>query len=114
MQVIFQTPDPQAIQLRQQTTRRVRQAMKRLAWLDPRVKVHLSDVNGPCGGIDKSCRIELMSERTGTVVITSLAKNWSSALQSALTRAVRALLNNWQRTRTRTRALKPNLSMAAA
>lgn len=114
MQVIFQTPDPQAIQLRQQTERRVRQAMKRLAWLAPRVKVHLSDVNGPRGGIDKSCRIELMSERTGTVVITSLAKNWSSALQSALTRAVRALLNNWQRTRTRTRALKPNLSMAAA
>ena len=99
MQVIFESSDPQAAQLRVLTERRVRQAMKRLAWLTPKVRVHLSDINGPRGGVDKRCQIELLTSGGKPVVVTSLARDWFSALQSALTRATRSLLHNWQRSR---------------
>ncbi len=99
MQVIFEPADPQAAELRTLAERRVRQALRRLAWLTPRVRVHLSDINSPRGGIDKRCRIELVTNDGKPVVVTSLAKDWLSALQSALTRATRALLHNWQRSR---------------
>jgi hypothetical protein len=96
MQVIFESTDPQANQLRTVTERRVRQALKRMTWLVPRVRVHLSDINGPSGGIDKRCQIELMTNGGGPVVVTSLARDWLSALQSALARAARSLLYNLQ------------------
>lgn len=99
MQVIFESPDPEAAELRTLTERRVRQALKRFAWLTPRVRVHLSDINGPRGGIDKRCQIEMMTDGGNPVVVTSLARDWFSALQSALTRATRSLLHNWQRSR---------------
>lgn len=99
MQVIFESPDPQAAQLRTLAKRRVRQALKRLAWLAPRVRVHLSDINGPRGGIDKRCQIELMTDGGNPVVVTSLARDWLTALQSALARASRSLLHNLQRSR---------------
>lgn len=99
MQVIFESPDPQAAQLRTLAERRVRQALKRLAWLAPRVRVHLSDINGPRGGIDKRCQIELMTDGGNPVVVTSLARDWLTALQSALARASRSLLHNLQRSR---------------
>jgi len=63
------------------------------------VRVHLSDINGPLGGIDQRCQIELMTDGGPPIVVTSLAKDWFSALQSALTRATQSLLHNWQRSR---------------
>jgi predicted RecB family endonuclease len=111
MQVIFESPDPQAAELRTLTERRVRQALKRLAWLTPRVRVHLSDINGPRGGIDKRCQIEMITDGGKPVVVTSLAKDWYSALQSALTRATRSLLHNWQRSR---QSRTPSLRLATS
>lgn len=99
MQVIFESEDLQAQKLRTLTERRVRQALKRVAWLIPRVRVHLSDINGPRGGIDKRCQIELITDGGKPIVVTSLARDWFSALQSALARAARSLLHNLQRSR---------------
>ncbi|MHB1201210.1 MAG: HPF/RaiA family ribosome-associated protein [Polaromonas sp.] len=99
MQVIFESRDPEGAQLRTLAVRRVRFAMRRLTWLVPRVRVQLSDLNGPRGGIDKRCQVELMTNNTDSVVITSIARDWHSALRSALSRAARALLHNWQRAR---------------
>jgi hypothetical protein len=124
MQVIFESPDPQAAQLRTLAERRVRQALKRLAWLTPRVRqalkrlawltprvrVHLSDINGPRGGIDKRCQIELITDGGNPVVVTSLARDWFTALQSALARASRSLLHNLQRSRKQS---SPALRLAA-
>ncbi len=100
MQVIFESSEPQAAELRTLTERRVRKALKRMAWLTPRVRVHMSDINGPRGGIDKRCQIELITDGGKPVVVTSLARDWISALQSALSRATRSLLHNLQRSRT--------------
>ena len=98
MQVIVESPDPQATEMCAFAERRVRFSMRRLSWLVPRVKVVLSDVNGPRGGIDKRCQVQLLANGSQDVVVTSVARDWRSALQSAMGRAVRSLLHNWQRT----------------
>lgn len=106
MQVIVESPEPQAAEMRALAERRVRFSMRRLSWLVPRVKVYLSDVNGPRGGIDKRCQVQLLANGRPDVVVTSVARDWRSALQSALGRAVRSLLHNWQRSHKLSR-LKP-------
>jgi hypothetical protein len=97
MQIVFESRDPEGAQLRELAVRRVRFVMRRLSWLVPRATVHLSDVNGPRGGIDKRCQLELKTDHSGTLVVTSMAHDWRSALEGALSRAARALLRSWQR-----------------
>ena len=96
MQVIFESRDPEASQLRALAVRRVRFALRRLSWLVPRARIQLTDVNGARGGIDKRCQVQLLANGRPDVVVTSVARDWRSALQSALGRAVRSLLYNWQ------------------
>jgi hypothetical protein len=111
MQVTFESRDPEAIHLRPVAERRVRLALRRLSWLAPRARVQLSDVNGPRGGIDKRCQIELTTDATGPVIVTSMARDWRSALHSAVARAAKALLHNWQHTRQVRRRPRPVLTV---
>jgi hypothetical protein len=97
MQVIFESRDPQGAQWRDVAVSRVQFVMRRLAWLVPRAKLRLSDVNGPRGGVDKRCQVELTTDVGTTVVISSVARNWRSAIDSALARAARVLLRLWRR-----------------
>jgi hypothetical protein len=97
MQVLFKSPHLQATELRDLTERRVRFVLRRLGWLVPRAEVHLTDVNGPRGGIDKRCQIELKTEGAGSVVVASMASDWRTALDNALARAARYLMRNWRR-----------------
>jgi ribosome-associated translation inhibitor RaiA len=110
MQVLFESRDPEGAQMREQAERRVRFVMRRLTWLVPRAKVQLSDINGPRGGLDKRCQVELKTDSAGTVVITSIARDWRSALDSALTRAARALVRIWRRGRAHERPGQRTLS----
>lgn len=97
MQVLVETRDPQAQALRELAEERVRFSMRRLSWLVPRAKVHLRDVNGPRGGVDKQCQIELHTTTGKPVVVSSTARDWRSALERALARASRALMHVWRR-----------------
>ena len=97
MQVLFKSRHPQANELRDLTERRVRFALKRLDWLVPRAEVQMSDVNGPRGGVDKRCQVELKTDGAGSVIVASVAKNWRTALDNALTRAARFLMRRWHR-----------------
>lgn len=99
MQVLFESSHPQATPLRELAERRLRFAMRRLSWLVPRARVRLSDMNGPRGGVDKQCRVELKAGRSGSIVVTAVAGDWRSALDIALARASRVLVRSWQRTR---------------
>lgn len=91
MQVIFKSRHPQATDLRDLTERRVRFVLRRLGWLVPKVEVQLSDVNGPRGGIDKRCQVELRTDSSRSVLVTSVARDWPTALDDALARATRFL-----------------------
>ncbi|OYU74595.1 MAG: hypothetical protein CFE45_34480 [Burkholderiales bacterium PBB5] len=97
MQVQFKSRHPQATEFRDLTERRVRFVLRRLSWLVPRAEVQMSDVNGPRGGIDKRCQVELRTDGAGAVVVTALAKDWRTALDQALARAARFLLRLWRR-----------------
>lgn len=100
MEVLFEARSPEALALRGLAVRRTRFVMRRIHWMVPRARVHLDDVNGPRGGVDKRCRIELRAPAGGPVVVTSMATDWRRALDAALARAVRALMRWWQRRRT--------------
>jgi ribosome-associated translation inhibitor RaiA len=97
MKVFFTARHPQATELRDLTERRVRFTLRRLAWLVPRADVQMSDVNGGRGGIDKRCQVELKTDGSGSVVVASMASDWRTALDNALTRAARALMRLWRR-----------------
>jgi len=97
MKVLFKARDPQATELRELTERRVRFMLRRLGWLVPRAEVHMSDVNAGRGGIDKRCQVELTTDGAGSVVVTSVAKEWRTALDNALARAARSLMRLWRR-----------------
>ena len=97
MQVFFKSRHPQADDLRDLTEQRVRFVLRRLVWLVPRAEVQLSDVNGPRGGIDKRCQVELRTDGAGSVVVASVAGDWRTALDNALARAARFLMRLWRR-----------------
>jgi hypothetical protein len=99
MQVIFESRTPEATSLRQLAITRLQFVLRRVRWLVPRATVRLSDLNGPRGGIDKRCVVELDTDGKGKVVIQAVARDWRSAIDDALARAARALLRLWQRNR---------------
>jgi hypothetical protein len=97
MQITFESRDADGAQLREASVQRVRFALRRLSAFVPQARVQFSDINGPRGGVDKRCQVELRSERAGTVVIASLASDWRTALDRSLTRATRVLRRSLQR-----------------
>jgi hypothetical protein len=110
MQVIFESRAPDGEGLRDLAERRLRFVMRRLAWLVPRARVQLSDINGPRGGIDKRVQVELKTDHAGTVVITSIGRDWRHALDTALARAARVLVRAWQRDRAPSRPRAPRVA----
>jgi ribosome-associated translation inhibitor RaiA len=92
MQVFFKSRDPQAAALRGLVERRLRFVLRRLTPVVPRAEVQLSDVNGPRGGVDKRCQLEIKTDGAGTVVVSAVAQDWRTALNDALARAARLLM----------------------
>ena len=105
MQVIFESRNPDAAPLRELAVARVQFVMRRLSWLVPRARLQLSDVNGPRGGVDKRCQVEFKTGAGTVVVIASVSRDWRSAIDSALSRASRALLRQWRRSQDKGQAL---------
>jgi hypothetical protein len=105
MQIVFESRDADGAHLRDFSVERVRFALRRLSALVPRAKVQFSDVNGPRGGVDKRCQLELKTQAAGTVVIASLARNWRTALDRSLRRATQVLTRSLQRNRKKSGSL---------
>ncbi|MBK6851872.1 MAG: HPF/RaiA family ribosome-associated protein [Burkholderiales bacterium] len=110
MQVLFESRHPQGDQLRGFAVRRTVFVMRRVTQLVPRARIQLSDLNGPRGGVDKQCRIELATDGAGHIVASSTARTWRGALNAALARAVRAVMRLWRRGR---EAQRPRQAQAA-
>jgi hypothetical protein len=97
MQIFFESRDCEGSQMREFSVQRIRFVLRRLNGWVPRAKVQFSDVNGPRGGVDKRCQIELSTDTAGTVVIASLARDWRTALDRSLRRATQVLKRGLQR-----------------
>ena len=92
MNVLFESRDPQRAHLRALTLLRVRFVLRRLAWLVPTVKVRLSNDDASRGGVDKHCRVEVLTQGRSAIVVHTRAASWREALDGALARAARLLL----------------------
>ena len=99
MRVLVESLISHSFQLRRRAVRRTRFVMRRLGWLVPRARVQLAEVNGPRQEVYKRCQVELRTDAAAPVVITSLARDWRSALDNALSRAARTVLWLWRRQR---------------
>jgi putative sigma-54 modulation protein len=54
-----------------------------------RVRVRLSDLNGPRGGVDKCCLVEVRLEGLPVVVVEDVQSDMYTAIDRAIGRAVR-------------------------
>jgi hypothetical protein len=97
MRVQVESGESLGSQVRGRAVRRTRFVMRRLNWLVPRARVQLAEVNGPHQEVYKRCQVELRTDAAEPVVITSLARDWRSALDNALSRAARSVLWLWRR-----------------
>lgn len=98
MQIIFKSHNADGSQMRDLSVERLRFALRRVIALVSRAEVQLADDNGPRGGVDKRCRVELKTDKAGTFVVTSLAADWRTALEKSLERAMKVLTRSVKRT----------------
>ena len=97
MHILFKPRAPRAADLHDLARERVLFVLRRFSVRIPHATVQLSDVNGPRGGVDKCCQVELTTDRGGPVVINAVADRWRTALDNALSRASRLLSKRFER-----------------
>jgi hypothetical protein len=83
------------------TTRRLGFALGRFGSLVAKVRVSVSDENGPRGGVDKRCRIEVRGPARLAVVIEDQAEDERTAIGRAVDRAGRSFARALARRRER-------------
>jgi ribosomal subunit interface protein len=71
---------------------RLRFAFSRVSGRVRRVQVTVSDINGPRGGVDKRCLIEVRLDRQPSVVIQDLQADLYTAIDRATGRAARSVM----------------------
>ena len=83
--------------LRDHTERRLRFALARVSDRVGRITVRLFDINGPRGGNDKRCRIQVMLNGLAAVVIEDTEPNLYLAIDRATDRAGRNVMRRLAR-----------------
>jgi putative sigma-54 modulation protein len=86
-------------ELKDHIERRMRFALGRFAARIDRLTVHLSDVNGPRGGIDKRCRIAIALVPRGRVIVAGLGNDPFALVTDTAKRARRAVRRLLERRR---------------
>ena len=82
---------------------RIQAVVARAPGEDADVDVRLSDINGPRGGVDKRCSIQLTAARRITLSIEGRAKTYYDAIDRATARLRRALMRSLERAAPRSR-----------
>jgi hypothetical protein len=62
-----------------------------------RVEVHLSDVNGPRGGVDRRCALEARAASLQPVAVTNEAATEAEAVRGAVNKMSRMLASTFDR-----------------
>lgn len=78
--------------LREHVERRLSFALSRVNEHVRRVQVRLADVNGPRGGVDKLCRIQVSLNRRESVLVEDTAVDVYAAIDRAAARAGRSVM----------------------
>lgn len=111
MKVIFKTRDQAAQALRDLALSRAGFVLRRMAWRLSQVSIQMSDVNGPRHGVDKRCQVILVPTTGSQVVVTAEGKDWRTALNKALARAIEAFKKLFRRAHPELRAKRLDLSL---
>ena len=78
MQLVFESRNTPAGALREEALARVRFVLRRLGTVVPRAKVMFSDINGPRGGVDKHCLLEVKTDKADAKKIARYGlDNWA-------------------------------------
>ena len=82
MELQSRSNDRDGQQWQQLTSNRLRQALGRLHGLVEGMKVRLDDVNGPAGGVDKRCNVEVLVQGTGPVAVSATSRTWQASVDA--------------------------------
>lgn len=85
--------------LKSYTNRHMQFALNRNDALMLRARVWLADINGPRGGVDKRCQIELKLAGHNTIVIEDVETDLYLAIDRATARCMRTLTRRIARAR---------------
>jgi ribosome-associated translation inhibitor RaiA len=100
MQVLIRD---RGVELQEDTQERIERsigfALDRFGPRIKRVTVGLTDLNGPRGGVDKRCRVEVALEPTGTVLIHEDSPDLVAAVDLAAQRVGTAIARKLERDR---------------
>ncbi|GAB2902880.1 hypothetical protein GCM10027046_35180 [Uliginosibacterium flavum] len=83
--------------VREHAERRARFTLARLGGRIGRVSISLADVNGPKGGPDKACTVQVSLQQPGSVVIEELGADLYEVLDRGLARAGRTVVRRLER-----------------
>lgn len=97
MQMQFRSNDPDGARWQQASVQRLHQALRRLQWLVSGVQIRLEDVNGPAGGVDKRCSVEVSVGGAAPMAVTATSRDWQGALELVAGRLRRRVLAQWRR-----------------
>lgn len=100
--------------VREHTERRLGFALARAALRVRRIRVHVADVNGPRGGIDKRCRIQATVNGLGEVVVEDTHQNLLQAISTAADRLRRKVMRRLARATAHARATLRRTSAGSA
>jgi ribosomal subunit interface protein len=83
--------------------RRIHFALERLAWAIRKVHVQLRDLNGPRGGIDKSCQVRIALAPATMLVVEQRSASAYAAIDSAMDKAAVAIVRRVEKKQERIR-----------
>jgi len=85
--------------LRDCIARRIEAALERFSSRIRRITLHLSDVNGPRGGVDKLCRVAVQLEGGEPIRTEGRGSEWLSLATEVAKRAAHSLTREVDRRR---------------
>lgn len=95
-------------ELRNLIATRVETALDRFAGRIQRVRFQVDDVNGPKGGVDKACRIEVIGRRQWSVFLEDQDSDLRAAVDRLTDRAQRAVRRTMKKMKTFERTVVPS------
>jgi len=93
--------------LREYIEQRARFALERLARPIRKIRVQLRDLNGPRGGVDKSCQVRIALAPATTLVVEHRSASAYAAIDSALDKAAISVVRRIERKQERIRTRRP-------
>lgn len=97
-------------ELRRLIQTRVETAFDRFAGRIRRVRFQVDDVNGPRGGVDKACRIEVVGRRRWSVFLEDRDSDLRAAVDRLADRAQRAVRRTMKKMKTIDRTAEPSFT----